>query len=67
MADQDGVGARGVQAPGGGVGDAKMADFAAVRVTPAHDWRVGHLSPEVWLLGSSDYSGTLAAWSVASR
>lgn len=26
------------------------ADFAALRVTPAHDWREGHLSPEVWLL-----------------
>lgn len=26
------------------------AEFAAVRVTPAHDWRQGHLSPEVWLL-----------------
>ena len=26
------------------------ADFIALRVTPAHDWRKGHLSPEVWLL-----------------
>jgi SRSO17 transposase len=26
------------------------ADFIALRVTPAHDWRQGHLSPEVWLL-----------------
>jgi len=27
------------------------AEFAAVRVTPAHDWREGRLLPEVWLLG----------------
>jgi SRSO17 transposase len=26
------------------------AEFAAVRVTPAHAWRHGHLLPEVWLL-----------------
>ena len=26
------------------------AEFAAVRVTPAHAWRQGHLLPEVWLL-----------------
>jgi SRSO17 transposase len=26
------------------------AEFAALRVTPAHDWRQGRLSPEVWLL-----------------
>ncbi len=26
------------------------ADFAAVRVTPAHDWRHRRLAPEVWLL-----------------
>ena len=26
------------------------ADFAAVRVTPAHDWRHGRLLPEIWLL-----------------
>ena len=26
------------------------AEFAAVRVTPAHTWRHGHLLPEVWLL-----------------
>lgn len=26
------------------------ADFAAVRVTPASDWRRRHLAPEVWLL-----------------
>lgn len=26
------------------------AEFVAIRVTPAHDWRRGHLLPEVWLL-----------------
>jgi SRSO17 transposase len=26
------------------------AEFAAVRVTPAHGWRHGHLLPEIWLL-----------------
>ena len=26
------------------------ADFAALRVTPAHDWRQRRLAPEVWLL-----------------
>lgn len=26
------------------------AEFAAIRVTPAHAWRAGRLSPEVWLL-----------------
>jgi SRSO17 transposase len=26
------------------------AEFAALRVTPAHDWREGRLLPEVWLL-----------------
>jgi SRSO17 transposase len=28
----------------------RRARFAAVRVTPAHDWREGALAPEVWLL-----------------
>src|SRR5262245_16132286 len=28
----------------------RRARFAAVRVTPAHDWRQGKLVPEVWLL-----------------
>jgi SRSO17 transposase len=28
----------------------RHARFAAVRVTPAHAWRQGHLVPEVWLL-----------------
>ena len=26
------------------------AEFAALRVTPAHDWREGRLLPEIWLL-----------------
>lgn len=26
------------------------AEFAALRVTPAHEWRHGRLAPEVWLL-----------------
>ena len=29
---------------------ARTARFAAVRVTPAHDWRARRLAPEVWLL-----------------
>lgn len=28
----------------------RAADFAACRVTPAHDWRRRRLAPEVWLL-----------------
>jgi SRSO17 transposase len=28
----------------------RRARFAAVRVTPAHDWRQGTLVPEIWLL-----------------
>jgi SRSO17 transposase len=28
----------------------RRARFAAIRVTPAHDWREGVLAPEVWLL-----------------
>lgn len=28
----------------------RRARFAAIRVTPAHDWRKGALAPEVWLL-----------------
>jgi SRSO17 transposase len=28
----------------------RRARFAAIRVTPAHDWRQGRLAPEVWLL-----------------
>ncbi len=28
----------------------RVAQFAAVRVTPAHEWRQARLAPEVWLL-----------------
>lgn len=28
----------------------RHARFAALRVTPAHGWRQGHLAPEIWLL-----------------
>lgn len=28
----------------------RAARFAAVRVTPAHEWRHGRLAPEIWLL-----------------
>ena len=28
----------------------RRARFAALRVTPAHDWREGALAPEIWLL-----------------
>lgn len=34
------------------------AQFAAVRVTPAHDWRHRRLAPEVWLLGERDLGDT---------
>jgi SRSO17 transposase len=34
------------------------ARFAAVRVTPAHDWRRGRLAPEVWLLCEQDLGAT---------
>jgi len=34
------------------------ADFAAMRVTPAHDWRARHLAPEVWLLLERDRGAT---------
>ena len=30
------------------------ADFCAIRVTPAHDWRERRLAPEVWLLCERD-------------
>jgi len=33
-----------------GLQPARAADFAACRVTPAHDWRRRRLAPEVWLL-----------------
>jgi SRSO17 transposase len=34
------------------------ADFVAVRVTPAHDWRQGRLLPEVWLLAQRPVGST---------
>ena len=34
------------------------ADFAALRVTPAHDWRARRLAPEVWLLLERDLGTT---------
>jgi SRSO17 transposase len=34
------------------------AHFAALRVTPAHDWRGRRLSPEVWLLFERDLGTT---------
>ena len=34
------------------------ARFAAVRVTPAHDWRERRLAPEVWLLCERDLGPT---------
>ena len=34
------------------------ARFAAVRVTPAHDWRERRLAPEVWLLCERDLGAT---------
>jgi SRSO17 transposase len=34
------------------------ARFAAVRVTPAHDWRERRLAPEVWLLCEQDLGKT---------
>src|ERR1700687_1627478 len=34
------------------------ARFAAVRVTPAHDWRDRQLAPEVWLLCEQDLGAT---------
>lgn len=35
-----------------------MAHFAALRVTPAHDWRERRLAPEVWLLFERDLGRT---------
>ena len=35
-----------------------MAHFAALRVTPAHDWRGRRLAPEVWLLFERDLGTT---------
>ena len=34
------------------------AHFAALRVTPAHDWRGRRLAPEVWLLFERDLGAT---------
>ena len=34
------------------------ARFAAVRVTPAHDWRDRRLAPEVWRVGEQDLGAT---------
>jgi len=34
------------------------ADFTALRVTPAHDWRARRLAPEVWLLLERDLGAT---------
>jgi SRSO17 transposase len=34
------------------------AQFAAVRVTPAHEWRARRLAPEVWLLFERDLGAT---------
>jgi SRSO17 transposase len=34
------------------------AHFAALRVTPAHDWRMRRLAPEVWLLFERDLGTT---------
>lgn len=34
------------------------AHFAALRVTPAHDWRMRRLAPEVWLLFERDLGST---------
>jgi SRSO17 transposase len=34
------------------------AQFAALRVTPAHDWRGRRLAPEVWLLFERDLGAT---------
>jgi SRSO17 transposase len=35
-----------------------VAQFAALRVTPAHDWRTRRLAPEVWLLLERDLGAT---------
>jgi SRSO17 transposase len=36
----------------------RRARFAAMRVTPAHDWREGVLAPEVWLLCEAEAGRT---------
>ena len=41
-----------------GTNPAWRARFAAVRVTPAGDWRERRLAPEVWLLCERDLGAT---------
>jgi SRSO17 transposase len=41
-----------------GANEPWAARFAAVRVTPAHDWRQRRLAPEVWLLCERDLGAT---------
>jgi SRSO17 transposase len=41
-----------------GVNRPWVASFAALRVTPAHDWRARRLAPEVWLLFERDLGTT---------
>jgi SRSO17 transposase len=36
----------------------RHARFAALRVTPAHEWRHGRLGPEIWLLGEEEAGRT---------
>ena len=36
----------------------RAARFVAIRVTPAHDWRLGRLAPEIWLLGEEETGRT---------
>jgi SRSO17 transposase len=36
----------------------RRARFAALRVTPAHEWRSGRLAPEVWLLCEQEAGAT---------
>ena len=43
------------------------AHFAALRVTPAHDWRTRRLAPEVWLLFERDLGTTPAHQGVPRR
>jgi SRSO17 transposase len=41
-----------------GINRSWAAHFAALRVTPAHDWRTHRLAPEVWLLFERDLGNT---------
>jgi SRSO17 transposase len=36
----------------------RAARFVAIRVTPAHDWRLGRLAPEIWLLCEEEVGRT---------